>query len=70
MTIIPTGGDRRQDTVGSLPETHRDRYCNGFRARRWPSLVSGPLPLEKHQSPPSLAVMDHCDEQGEGRTNA
>lgn len=66
MTIIPTGGTGARARWARGWKTHRDRDCNGCRARRRPSLVSGPRPLEGRQPPPSLAVMNHCEEQGEG----
>ena len=67
----PDVRDRRQGTGGLVAgKTHRDRDCNGCRARRRPSLVSGPLPLEGRQPPPSLAVMNHCEEQGDRPDNA
>jgi hypothetical protein len=56
MTSILTGetGAKRRWARGW--KTHRNRDCNGCRARRGPSLVSGPLPLEGRWPPQSLAV--------------
>ena len=60
---IPTGGTGARARWARGRKTHRDRDCNGRRART--TAVAGVRAEAAGRPPLFLAVMNHCEEQGE-----